>query len=70
MQYTMLGQSSLNVSVYALGCWLFDELSWNLPALSLHLDAVVIEELNKVTEAVKEKLGNNPDMWLAPSRMR
>src|SRR3954469_1224432 len=23
MQYTMLGQSSLNVSVYALGCWPF-----------------------------------------------
>jgi aryl-alcohol dehydrogenase-like predicted oxidoreductase len=47
-----------------------EELQLNLPALKLHLPAEVIQELNTATEGVKEKLGNNPDMWLVPSRMR
>ena len=46
------------------------ELQMNLPALNLELPADVIRELNRVTEPVKEKLGDNADMWLAPSRMR
>jgi aryl-alcohol dehydrogenase-like predicted oxidoreductase len=47
-----------------------EELQQNLPALELHLAPDVIRALNEVTEPVKEKLGNNPDMWLVPSRMR
>jgi len=47
-----------------------EELQLNLPALELRLSAEVIQELNTATEIVKEKLGNNPDMWLVPSRMR
>lgn len=46
------------------------ELQLNLPALDLHLSPDVINALNKATDPVKEKLGNNPDMWLVPSRMR
>ena len=47
-----------------------EELQMNLPALDLQLTPTVIQQLNQVTEPVKEKLGNNPDMWLVPSRMR
>jgi aryl-alcohol dehydrogenase-like predicted oxidoreductase len=46
------------------------ELQLNLPALDLHLSEDIIEALNDVTEPVKAKLGNNPDMWFVPSRMR
>lgn len=47
-----------------------EELHWNLPALNLQLTPEVIQRLNTVTEPVKAKLGNNPDMWFVPSRMR
>jgi aryl-alcohol dehydrogenase-like predicted oxidoreductase len=47
-----------------------DELAWNLPADDLTLDPTVLAQLAAVTEPVKAALGNNPDMWLAPSRMR
>lgn len=47
-----------------------EELQWNLPALDLQLTPDVLQELNRVTEPVKEKLGDNPDMWFVPSRMR
>jgi myo-inositol catabolism protein IolS len=46
------------------------ELELNLPALNLHLSDDVISALSAATEPVKEKLGNNPDMWMVPSRMR
>lgn len=46
------------------------ELQWNLPALDLTLSADVLAELARVTEPVKAKLGNNPDMWMSTSRMR
>lgn len=46
------------------------ELHLNLPALNLHLPPDVIQALNAATSAVKAKLGNNPDMWFVPSRMR
>ncbi len=46
------------------------ELHLNLPALNLQLPPDVIDALNRVTAKVKERLGNNPDMWAAPSRMR
>jgi aryl-alcohol dehydrogenase-like predicted oxidoreductase len=47
-----------------------EELHLNLPALDLQLSPDVIKALADATEPVKEKLGNNPDMWLVPSRMR
>jgi len=47
-----------------------EELQLNLPALDLQLSAEVIQQLADLTELVKQKLGNNPDMWLVPSRMR
>ncbi len=47
-----------------------DELQWNLPAVDLTLSDDVIQQLSEATEPVKERLGNNPDMWMVPSRMR
>ena len=58
------------VATILVGARTPQELALNLPALDLHLTPDVIQELNDVTEPVKEKLGNNPDMWLVPSRMR
>ena len=46
------------------------EIQLNLPALDLHLSEGVVQALADLTEPVKQKLGNNPDMWLVPSRMR
>lgn len=47
-----------------------EELQLNLPALNLELSPTTIQALNQATATVKTKLGNNPDMWMAPSRMR
>jgi myo-inositol catabolism protein IolS len=47
-----------------------EELKQNLPAQELQLSPDVIRALSEVTEPVKAKLGNNPDMWMVPSRMR
>lgn len=47
-----------------------EEVELNIPALELQLSPDVIQALAQATEPVKDKLGNNPDMWLAPSRMR
>ncbi len=47
-----------------------DELSWNLPSLELTLDDHTLARLNQITEPIKDKLGNNPDMWMSESRMR
>jgi aryl-alcohol dehydrogenase-like predicted oxidoreductase len=47
-----------------------EEVQWNLPAVELKLSEPVITKLAEVTEPVKEKLGNNPDMWMSESRMR
>jgi myo-inositol catabolism protein IolS len=46
------------------------EIQLNLPALDLQLSASIVQALADLTEPVKQKLGNNPDMWLVPSRMR
>jgi myo-inositol catabolism protein IolS len=46
------------------------EVELNLPALDVQLSEDVLRKLAELTEPVKEKLGNNPDMWLTPSRMR
>lgn len=47
-----------------------EEVAWNLPAVDVTLPEDVIRRLSKATEDVKTKLGNNPDMWMVPSRMR
>ena len=47
-----------------------EEVAWNLPAVDVTLPDGVIRRLSEATEDVKAKLGNNPDMWMAPSRMR
>jgi aryl-alcohol dehydrogenase-like predicted oxidoreductase len=46
------------------------ELSWNLPVADQTLSPSVLQQVAAATEPVKAKLGNNPDMWLVPSRMR
>jgi aryl-alcohol dehydrogenase-like predicted oxidoreductase len=58
------------VTSFLVGARNPDELQWNLPAAALTLSADVIQRLNTATEPVKIKLGDNPDMWLSPSRMR
>ncbi len=47
-----------------------DEVQWNLPSVDLTLSEDIIERLSAATETVKDKLGNNPDMWMSESRMR
>ena len=47
-----------------------DELRRNLPSLELTLTEDVLRQLAFATEPVKEALGENLDMWYAPSRMR
>jgi aryl-alcohol dehydrogenase-like predicted oxidoreductase len=47
-----------------------EELSWNLPSLDLTLSDDVMRQLAAITEPIKIKLGNNPDMWMTPSRYR
>ena len=58
------------VATILIGARSPQELQLNLPALNLHLAPEIIAQLNAITEPVKAKLGNNPDMWLVPSRMR
>jgi myo-inositol catabolism protein IolS len=58
------------VATILIGARSPQELQLNLPALNLTLAPDVVAALNRVTEPVKEKLGNNPDMWVAASRMR
>ena len=47
-----------------------DEVQWNLPSVELTLSDEIIQQLSDSTEPVKDKLGNNPDMWMSESRMR
>ena len=47
-----------------------DELRRNLPSLELTLTEDVLRQLAIATETVKGALGENLDMWYAPSRMR
>lgn len=58
------------VTSFLVGARKPEELAWNLPSLELALSAEVVAELNRVTEPVKRALGNNPDPWMSPSRMR
>ncbi|MBV7337750.1 aldo/keto reductase [Chloroflexi bacterium TSY] len=47
-----------------------EEVEWNLPVVNLKLADDMATKLAQATALVKEKLGNNPDMWFADSRMR
>ncbi|MCY4352923.1 MAG: aldo/keto reductase, partial [Gemmatimonadetes bacterium] len=47
-----------------------DEVQWNLPSVDLILSEDILKRLSEITEGVKDKLGNNPDMWMSESRMR
>jgi aryl-alcohol dehydrogenase-like predicted oxidoreductase len=47
-----------------------DELAWNLPALNRVLPADALAELDAATAVVKAALGDNPDPWMVPSRVR
>lgn len=58
------------VTSFLVGARKPEELQWNLPVLDLTLPADVVAELSRITEPVKTKLGNNPDMWMSTSRMR
>lgn len=58
------------ITSFLVGARKPEELQWNLPVLDLTLSADVLAELARVTEPVKAKLGNNPDMWMSTSRMR
>jgi len=58
------------VTSYLVGARKPEELDWNLPAARATLSADMLARLSAATETVKAKLGNNPDMWLSPGRMR
>ena len=58
------------VTSFLVGARKPEELAWNLPSLELELSAEVLAELSRVTESIKRALGNNPDPWMVPSRMR
>lgn len=58
------------VTSFLVGARSPTELQMNLPVLDVTLSAEMVAALAASTETVKAKLGDNPDMWLAPSRMR
>ncbi len=58
------------VTSFLVGARSPQELKRNLPAISLELDAATTAELERLTQAVKEAIGSNPDMWMSTSRMR
>lgn len=46
------------------------EVALNLPAFEYDLPSDVATELTTATDDLKSRLGNNPDMWHSPGRMR
>ena len=58
------------VTSFLVGARNPEELGWNLPAVEARLSADMLARLSSITEPVKTKMGNNPDMWLSPGRMR
>jgi aryl-alcohol dehydrogenase-like predicted oxidoreductase len=58
------------VTSFLVGARNPDELQWNLLAVDLSLSDEVNQRLAAATEPLKARLGDNPDMWLVPSRMR
>ena len=63
-------KAQAGVTSFLVGARNPEELAWNLPVLELKLAPDVLAELSSITEPVKAKLGNNPDMWMSTSRMR
>ena len=47
-----------------------EEVGRNLPSLELTLSESILQRLDAETQAVKEAVGTNLDMWYAPTRMR
>ena len=59
-----------NVTALLIGARSPQELQQDLPFLDLTLSPATIGKLSAATAPVKEKLGDNPDMWMVPSRLR
>lgn len=47
-----------------------EQIQKNVTAVDLELSPEVIEELNDVTDELKQELGPNPDVWQSDSRFR
>jgi len=47
-----------------------DQIGQNIQAVNLELPSEILAELNEATDALKHKLGPNPDMWASESRFR
>lgn len=47
-----------------------EEVQWNLPSVALTLSDDHLRRLSEIASNVKNKLGDNPDMWMSESRMR
>ena len=47
-----------------------EQILQNIQAIELKLPADIVNELNGLTDMLKQKLGPNPDMWSAESRFR
>ena len=58
------------VTSFLVGARTPEELEGNLPSLSLDLDAATTANLERLTQPIKEAIGDNADMWMAESRMR
>jgi aryl-alcohol dehydrogenase-like predicted oxidoreductase len=58
------------VTSFLVGARSPEELSWNLPVADVTLAPEILARLAATTAPIKAKLGNNPDMWMVPSRMR
>jgi myo-inositol catabolism protein IolS len=58
------------VTSFLVGARTPEELSWNLPVADVELPAELIARLDAATADIKDKLGENPDMWAVPGRMR
>ena len=58
------------VSTLLIGARSPQELQQDLPFLDLKLSAATLRKLAAATEPVKGKLGDSPDKWFVPSRIR
>jgi aryl-alcohol dehydrogenase-like predicted oxidoreductase len=47
-----------------------DQIVQNAKAAKIKLPPDVLKKLDQATQVVKEKMGKNPDMWQAASRIR
>ena len=58
------------VAALLVGARSAEELALNLPALDLQLGEDAVAALRRAGAGVKAALGDNPDMWVVPGRMR